>query len=225
MSIQYGQFCPIAKAAEIIGERWTLLILRELLLGSTRYNELQRALSQISPTLLSKRLAQLEDHGLLLKRAVSGAKRFEYQLTPSGRQLEPVLMGLGEWGMRWARGQMTDDELDVELLMTEFKRRSDTDQLPSGRVVVKFYYPELDQFSVWWIVFEEDGSRELCVNNPGKETDLTITADLRAMTEIWAGDLTVNQAKKAGRLKLAGNPVIGRTLSSWLGISLLAHVK
>ena len=225
MSIKYSQFCPISKAAEIIGERWTLLILRELLLGSTRYNELQRGLSQISPTLLTKRLAQLQEYGLITKKNTSDQKRYEYFLTPSGRELGPVIMNLGEWGMKWARGQMTDDELDVELLMTEFKRRSDPEQMPGGRNIIKFHYPELDLFPVWWIIFEEDGTRELCVNNPGKEVDLTIRSDLRTMTEIWAGDISVNEARKSGRLTLIGNPVLSRTLSAWLGTAILSHIR
>ena len=114
-----SQFCPIAKAAEVIGERWTLLILRELLLGTTRFNDFQRALSQISPTLLTKRLNQLNEDGLLIKKQPEPRKT-EYHPTAATRELAPVIMGLGEWGMKWARGQMTDEEMDVELLMLEF---------------------------------------------------------------------------------------------------------
>ncbi len=127
--------------------------------------------------------------------------------------------------MRWARGQMTDDELDVELLMTEFNRRLDSSQLPGGRTVIKFHFPKLDTFSLWWIVVNDDGSRELCVNNPGKEVDITITSELRALTEVWAGDTTIRKACKEGLLQISGNPVLVRTMKSWLGISLLAHVR
>ena len=108
MSIQYGQFCPITKAAEVLGERWTILIVRELLLGTTRFNELQRALSQISPSLLTKRLVQLQDYGLVIKKEIPAQRRSEYYLTAAGKELKPVVMGLGEWGSRWARGQMED---------------------------------------------------------------------------------------------------------------------
>src|SRR5215212_2928986 len=99
MSIRYRQFCPIAKAAEILGERWTILILRELLVGATRFSDLQRALSHISPTLLTKRLNQLEECGLLMRKKLPAQKRIEYQLAPAGRQLRPVVLSLGKWGM------------------------------------------------------------------------------------------------------------------------------
>ena len=114
---EYGQFCPVAKASDIIGERWTVLILRELLLGTTRYNDFQRSLSRISPTLLSKRLKMLEEKGLIVRKRSPGAKSHEYHLTACGRELEPMIEHLAVWGMRWARGQMTDIELDVEFLM------------------------------------------------------------------------------------------------------------
>ncbi len=140
MSIRYGQFCPVAKAAEVLGERWTILIIRELLLGTTRFSDLQRALSQISPTLLTKRLNQLQDCGLVIRKKLPQQRRTEYHLTPAGRELLPVVIGLGEWGMKWARGQMSDDELDVELLMHDFSRRIDETQLPGGRTVIKFVF-------------------------------------------------------------------------------------
>jgi DNA-binding HxlR family transcriptional regulator len=225
MSIRYGQFCPIAKASEILGERWTILIVRELLIGSTRFTELQRALSQISPTLLTKRLNQLQDAGLLVRKKMPGQRRSEYYLTPAGRELMPVVLGLGEWGMKWARGQMSDDELDVELLMHDFSRRIDEKQLPGGRTVIKFTFTGLTQFAHWWIVLEPNGERELCVNNPGKEVDVELCSDVRTMTEIWAGDREIRMAKNDGRLKMSGNPVLVRTVASWLRIGMFAGVR
>ncbi len=116
MSIRYGQICPVSKAAELLGERWTLLIIRELVLGTTRFNDFQRALSQISPTLLTKRLNQLEEAGLVVRKTMPNQRRIEYHPTAASKELKPIILGLGEWGMRWARGQMNDDELDVEML-------------------------------------------------------------------------------------------------------------
>jgi DNA-binding HxlR family transcriptional regulator len=225
MSIRYGQFCPVAKAAEVLGERWTILIIRELLLGTTRFTELQRALSQISPTLLTKRLNQLQDCGLVIRKKMPEQRRTEYYLTPAGKDLMPVVTGLGEWGMKWARGQMSDDELDVELLMHDFSRRIDETQLPGGRTVIKFVFSGLSQFAHWWIVLEENGERELCVNNPGKGVDIELRSDLRTMTEIWAGDTEIRTAKENGRLQLTGNPVLIRTLPSWLRIGMFANVR
>lgn len=225
MSLKYGQFCPIAKAAEVIGERWNILLIRELLLGETRFNDLQRGLSQMSPSLLAKRLKQLVDGGLVIKKELQGKRHAEYFLTAAGRELGPIVMSIGEWGARWARGQMDDDELDVELLMIDFRRRIDTDQLPSGRTVIRFIYPELKEFAHWWIVIEENGNRELCVDNPGKEVDVSLRCNLRTMTEIWAGDTSISQAKRDGLLQVTGNPVLARSVSKWLGISLMAHVR
>ncbi|MDQ8204294.1 helix-turn-helix domain-containing protein [Pelagicoccus sp. SDUM812003] len=225
MSLKYGQFCPIAKAAEVIGERWTLLLIRELLLGETRFNELQRGLSQMSPTLLAKRLKQLVDCGLVIKKELQGKRHSEYFLTAAGRELGPIVMSLGEWGARWARGQMDDEELDVELLMTDFKRRIDTDQLPAGRTVIHFIFPSLEMFAHWWIVIEENGARELCIDNPGKEVDVTLRCNLRTMTEIWAGDTTIAKARRDGLLKVTGNPVLARSVSKWLCSGLLSKIR
>jgi DNA-binding HxlR family transcriptional regulator len=223
--IRYGQFCPVAKAAEVLGERWTILIIRELLLGSTRFSDLQRALSQISPTLLTKRLNELQECGLLIRKTLPKQKRTEYHLTAAGRELLPVVTGLGKWGMKWARGQMSDDELDVELLMHDFCRRLDTAQLPGGRNVIQFDFTGLEKFAHWWIVIEENGERELCAINPGKGVDVQLRSDLRTMAEIWAGDTPIRIAKNAGRLEVTGNPVLARTLPAWLRIGMFAKVR
>jgi DNA-binding HxlR family transcriptional regulator len=223
--IRYGQFCPIAKAAEVLGERWTILIIRELLVGTTRFSDFQRTLSQISPTLLTKRLNQLQECGLVLRKNRPGLQRAEYHLTAAGRELQPVVFGLGEWGMKWVRGQMSDDELDVELLMHDFSRRLDAAQLPGGRTVIKFTFAGLAKFGHWWIVVEESGERELCADNPGQDADIQLRSDLRTMVKIWAGDTEIRTAKKDGRLQVMGNPVLARTASVWLRPSIFAHVR
>jgi len=224
MSTRYGQFCPVSKAAEVLGERWTILIIRELLLGTTRFNDFQRALSQISPTLLTKRLNQLQECGLVVRKTVPDQRRIEYQPMPAAKELKPIIFGLGKWGMKWARGQMNDDELDVELLMYDLHRRIDATQLPGGRTVIKFLFRGLPKFGHWWIVLE-NGARELCVDNPGKEIDVHLTTDLRTMAHIWAGDMEIRAAKKTGQLQLTGNPVLIRTVSAWLRPGLFAHVR
>jgi DNA-binding HxlR family transcriptional regulator len=225
VSIRYGQFCPVAKAAEVLGERWTILILRELLLGTTRFSDLQRGLSQISPTLLTKRLNELQDCGLVMRKQLPKQRRLEYHLTAAGRELQPVVNGLGRWGMKWARGQMSDDELDVELLMQDFSRRIDATELPGGRNVIQFVFTGLTTFAHWWVVIEEKGDRELCLVNPGKGVDVQLRSDLRTLTEIWAGDTEIRAAKKDGRLQVTGNPVLIRTLPSWLRIGAHAKVR
>ncbi len=155
MSIRYGQFCPVAKAAEILGERWTILIIRELLVGTRRFTDLQRGLAQLSPTLLTKRLGQLQDCGLVVRKAIPQQRRAEYHLSAAGRELQSVVLGLADWGMKWARGRMSDEELDVELLMQEYSRRIDQTQLPGGRTVVQFVFTDAGRFGRWWVVLEE----------------------------------------------------------------------
>lgn len=225
MAPQYHQFCPIAKAAEVVGAPWTILVIRELLLGTSRFSDFQRGLSQMSPSLLTKRLIQLQDFGLVTRRTVAGRRRCEYALTPAGRELAPIVLGLGEWGMRWARGRMTDDELDVELLMSDFRRRIDANALPTGQTVIQFTFRGLRQFADWWVVVEPDGERELCVEDPARGLDVHLTSDLRTLTEIWAGDLTVRQAQRDGRLTIAGNPHICRRASTWLGRGMFADIR
>lgn len=225
MSQRYCQFCPVSKAAEILGERWTILILRELLLGTTRYSELQRGLSRISPTLLTRRLQQLQDQGLIVRKDDERTGRVEYRLAPAGRELLPVVMSLGKWGMRWARGQMNDEELDVQLLMFDYTRRIDAEALPDGRTVVQFSFPGLPRFAHWWIVVESGGKRELCATNPGRTVDLHIKADLRTMVEVWAGDVPLRAARADGRVQVSGDPVLARTMSAWLRNGIFAGVR
>ena len=151
----YGQFCPVAKATELLGEKWMILILRELLLGSHRYNEFQRALSRISPSLLSKRLKQLESAGIVIRKVQQGRKGYGYYLTPAGKELAPIVEHMAIWGMRWARGQLDKDELDVEFLMWDIQRRLKTDSLPDGETILCFIFSDLKNYKSWWMVVNE----------------------------------------------------------------------
>ncbi len=223
--MRYGQICPVAKTAELLGERWTLLIIRELVFGTTRFNDFQRALSQISPTLLAKRLKELEGAGLVMRKAMPDGRRCEYYPTAATKELRPIIRDLGKWGMRWARGQMNDDELDVEMLMYDLQRRIDASQLPGGRTVVKFWFRGLPKFAHWWIVIEADGSRMLCVDKPRFPVDIELSTDLRTMSHVWAGDIDLRMAKNAARLDLKGNPILMRTVSSWLRPGAVAHIR
>ena len=220
----YGQFCPVAKATEIVGERWTLLILRELLLGTCRFNDFQRALSRVSPTLLNKRLKSLDELGIIVKKKIPGQKGFEYRLTASGKELAPLIETLAVWGMRWARGQMTDAELDVEFLMWDLQRRLQTQHLPAGETILCFTFAELDQFSHWWLVVYDD-EVDLCTRDPGKDVDLYISSSVRALAEVWRGDLGLRQALSAGRIKTHGLRALERSLSDWLGLCLYKDVQ
>jgi len=220
----YGQFCPVAKASDIIGERWTVLILRELLLGTTRFNDFQRALSRISPTLLSKRLKELEKKGLIVRKRSPGQERHEYQLTACGRELEPIIEHLAVWGMRWARGQMTDSELDVEFLMWDLQRRLQTDHLPNGETVLCFTFDELEKFKTWWLVACR-GEVDLCTESPGKDVDLYINTGVRTLAGVWRGDLDLKTALREKQIRVHGNIHLARAMPDWLGICLYAGVK
>ena len=221
---EYGQFCPVAKATDIIGERWTVLILRELLLGTTRYNEFQRGLSRISPTLLSKRLKTLEEKGLVVRKRPPGNRNYEYHLTACGRELEPLIEHLAVWGMRWARGQMTDTELDVEFLMWDLQRRLQTDHLPDGETVLCFVFDELERFKTWWLVANVEGV-DLCSEDPGKEVDLYINTQVRDLATVWRGDVPLQSARREKLIRTHGNTHLARTMPDWLGICLYADVS
>jgi len=221
---QYGQFCPVAKATEVVGEKWTLLIVRELLLGTTRFNDFQRALSRISPTLLTKRLKFLEEKGIVLRKRVPGQRGHEYRLTVAGKELAPLIEGLAVWGMRWARGQMTDDELDVEFLMWELQRRINTQQLPTGQTVLCFVFDELEQFNTWWLVIAGDAV-DLCTEDPGKEVDLYVTSSVRTLAEVWDGALDVRHALRQGLIQTHGLRPLVKNLPDWLGICPYADIR
>lgn len=147
--MEYGQFCPIAKATEIIGEKWTLLLVRELLMGGTRFSELQRGLSLISPTMLSKRLATLEEHGLVMKKKISNQKGYEYFPTKSCSELLPIIKTLGDWGMRWARSNLTEKDYDVELLMLYLRRSINSENLVGNETVIRFKFTDIDTYPDW----------------------------------------------------------------------------
>lgn len=221
--VAYGQFCPVSKAAEVVGDRWTMLILRELLMGTHRFNDFQRALSRISPTILAKRLKYLEACGVVRRRRVSGQKGYDYQLTASGKELEPMIETLAVWGMRWARGQMSDDELDVELLMWDIHRRIDTARLPAGETVLCFTFEDLDKYKSWWLVIEGDDV-DLCTEDPGKDVDLYVTTKLRTLVEVWQGDTPLAAAIDAERITAIGDRRLKRDMASWFPLCAYADV-
>lgn len=221
--MEYGQFCPVAKALEVLGERWTLLIVRELLMDGSRFNELQRGLSQISPTILTKRLNDLTDTGIVVRKKIPGQRGYEYFLTAMGQELLPVVKSIGDWGMRWARGKMDDSDLDLELLMLYLERCIQTDKLPGKETVIRFRFTDVDKFNEWWVVANEDDV-DVCVRNPGKDVDIYFTTDLRTMIEVWMGDTPYKSAISDGRLTLVGPSALTRDVKSWLAPSIFAGI-
>ena len=221
--MEYGQFCPLAKAMEILGEKWTMLILREMHMGATRFNELQRGLSSISPTILTKRLNDLADTELILRKKIPGQRGNEYFLTQAGKETLPLLMGIGEWGMRWARGDVRDSELDVELLMIYLQRSIKTENLPGEESVIRFSFTDLKKLGSWWLLVK--GSNvDICLEDPGRHVDIYLTTDLRTMINCWMGDETYKKAIAEKRMKLVGPSALTRNIQLWIADSVFAGI-
>lgn len=221
--MDYGQFCPIAKAMQVLGEKWTILILREMHMGATRFNELQRGLSLISPTILTKRLNDLCDAELVLRKKISGQRGYEYFLTQAGQETLPLLKVVGNWGMRWARGDLRDTELDVELLMLYLQRSIKTDSLPGDQTVIKFKFTDLKKLSDWWLLVK-GCNVDICLENPGKDVDVYFTTDLRTMVGCWMGDKTYKAAIADKQLNVVGPSALTRNIQYWITDSIFAGI-
>jgi DNA-binding HxlR family transcriptional regulator len=209
----YGQYCPISRALDVLGERWSLLILRDMLVGSTRFNDLARGLPGVSRSLLSKRLRQLERAGIV--------ERYDgrYLLTDAGRDLEPIVFGLGEWGARWSFGDPEPAERDPELLVWWMHTRLDTSQLPGDRHVLHISFR--DDPRHFWIVVER-GTPSVCLSDPGFEVDVTITADVDALQQVWLGRLPLRDAVRDGRIEFQGPSALTRRMPRVLRLSPVA---
>jgi DNA-binding HxlR family transcriptional regulator len=221
----YGQFCPVAMASEVICARWTPLILRELLCGSTRFNDLRRGVPRMSPSLLSKRLKELEQAGVIETRPTGQAGNVEYCLTQAGQELRPIVMSLGIWGQRWVETQLTLKNLDPSLLMWDMRRSLDLTPMPPRRCTIQFHYPELPAARQrFWLVIDKR-LVDLCPVDPGYEVDLFVETSLRTMTAIWMGLTNVQAELDAGRLELSGDKTLARSMQQWLGLSPFAKEK
>ena len=219
MPSHYGQFCPVAKAMELLDERWTLLIVRELMLGSQHFNALRRGVPRMSPALLSKRLQTLVRAGVV-ERWEDG-NRITYRLSESGKELVPIVEALGRWGIRWI-GELGDEDLDPHLLLWDIRRGVDTEAVPDGRTVVGFVFPEMpSSCRRWWIVITQEGV-DACDFDPGHPVRVTVETSLRTMTRIWRGDLAWAAALRSGDLVLQGEPQACRALPRWFTLSSLA---
>lgn len=217
----YGQFCPVAMAAEILCTRWTTLVIRELLCGTTHFNDLRRGLPRMSPALLSKRLKELERAGIIhATRTANGGT--EYRLTEAGEDLRPLILGIGFWGQRWIESRLSLKNLDPSLLMWDIRRHLSPEPLPPRRCTIQFRYPELQPAQQnWWLVVDK-GAVDLCGFDPGFEIDLLVTSSLRSMTAIWMGMTVVRKEIEAGRVEIDGDPRIAQAMQQWLGLSTFA---
>lgn len=220
----YGQFCPVAKAAEVVAERWTPLVLRELFCGSTRFNQLRRGLPLMSQSLLSRRLRTLEQAGVITRSKRKETASFEYRLTEAGQELWPVIEQLGVWGKRWLRARIQQGDLDAGLLMWDIHRNLVCDPWPRPRIVVRFQFTGAERGQQrWWLLLER-GEVQLCLLDPGFDVDLSVRTSLRTLTEIWLGDLDLSRALAGGALQLDGPRELTRAFPTWLRFSELTRV-
>jgi len=223
----YNQFCPVAMAAEILCSRWTLVLLRELVAGSTRFNDLRRGVPRMSPALLSKRLKDLEAAGIVQRsRAKGEVGVFEYQLTKSGRDLGPVIEAVGVWGQRWIETESSLEKLDPTLLMWDMRRNIDPKPIPEQRSVIQVIFAGLPASQKnWWLIVQPGKEVDLCSVDPGFDVDLYLSTDLRTMTEVWMGYTPLAQAKKQGRLTATGDRQLEANMTNWLTLSPFAKFE
>jgi DNA-binding HxlR family transcriptional regulator len=218
----YGQFCPVAKASEVFAERWTPLIVRELLLGSHRFNDLERGLPRISRSLLAQRLKSLESAGLIERHADPNERGAEYYLTAAGQELFEIIMKLGEWGQRWVNQQVRPSDIDPRFLLWDMRRRIHIDQLPEGRTVV-----EIDLYGAskgcFWLLLERP-EPSLCLYHLGFEVDLVVNADTASLHQVWAGHMSWADAFHLGLIHVSGPSTLVRAFPGWFALGMFAHI-
>ena len=223
MPENYGQFCPVAQAAEVLTERWTLLVLRELLMGSTRFNEIQRGVPRMSSSLLSKRLRELERSKLLTREPLNGERGYAYRLTPAGEALGPLVVALGTWSREHLKREISAEEADPALLMWDLRRSVKLGKLPQEQVVVFFRFRDAEEGKrAWWLVANA-ANADLCFTDPGFGVDLNVDAETRAMAEVWVGKRELGAAMRAKQIRVTGPDHLVRGLPDWLGFSTFAY--
>ncbi|NNE24225.1 MAG: helix-turn-helix transcriptional regulator [Rhizobiales bacterium] len=220
----YGQFCPVAKAAELFCERWTPLILRDLGAGASRFSELHRGVPLMSPTLLSRRLKQLEAEGVIETRPSKRGRRKTYHLTPAGAEFLPVVQSLGVWGQRWSRRELVDHEVDLGLLLWALERSVKPDAFGSESAVVRLQFVDQPKGKdIWWLLNQGD-TCELCLEDPGFDVKLYLSCTLPDMIYITRGDLALNAAIASDRLEVIGGANARKRLAAWLNLSPIAAI-
>jgi DNA-binding HxlR family transcriptional regulator len=217
----YGQFCPVAKAMELLDERWTMLVVRELLLGSRHFNDLRRGVPKMSPALLSKRLKSLTRAGVVERNEIDG--RTTYSLTECGKELADVVDALGAWGVRWI-GELGEQDLDPHLLMWDMRRTIPIEAWPRTRTTLAFRLDGVAaKASRWWLVVA-DGEADVCDFDPGYEVSAIVETSLRTLTHIWRGDIRWQHALLDGTVKVSGPADVRRSIPGWIGQSALSSV-
>jgi DNA-binding HxlR family transcriptional regulator len=217
---RYGQYCPVARAAEILADRWTVLIIRELLADVNHFNELERGLPHMSRTLLAERLRRLEQVGVLERRGASRGKQTEYRLTSAGRDLQTIIDQFGGWGARWAFGDPRPNELDPVVLLWWMRRRVCIEAIGKRRLVIQFDFGGGPRQSYWLLIESTDVS--VCLRNPGFDVDVTVSADIVAFYRVWLGRVSLFKALQRQEVRLDGTSADIRAFSGWFTWSPMA---
>ena len=218
----YGQYCPIARGAEIFAERWTPLIIRNLHLGGASVSEILEGAPRLSRTMLSQRLKQLERLGVVESAPKSDGRGNHYQLTSAGHDLFAVCQSLGEWGARWL--EIAPENLDPFVALLSMCHALRRDRLPDRRVVIRFDFTGRGRRERYWLLIER-GDTEICKTSPGLDEDLCVTAEAEAFVKWHAGQLTWAQATRENRIQLDGSLSLARAFPSWNARSMFAHIK
>lgn len=209
----YGRFCPIALASEVVADRWTPLILRELVLGNTRFNDIARGLPGISRSLLVSRLKHLERKGVVESWPLPSGRGSSYHLTPAGRDLQPVLIAFGRWAVNWLYDDLDPGDIDPITLTWWMHRRVDPTELPEQRVVVQFDHTAPERMTLWMVL--ERGEASVCVQHPGFDSDVVVTMETTALAEVFAGTVEWRRAVADGRIEVVGPSHLVRALRRW----------
>jgi DNA-binding HxlR family transcriptional regulator len=219
---KYGQYCPVARSVEILGDRWTLLIVRDLLDGKNHFNDLERGLPGIPRAVLADRLRRLQRAGLLERQIEASRRRTRYQLTQAGKELNPVIDALTRWGARWAFGEPDASELDPILLLWWMRDRVHLDRLPRRRIVVEFAFHGPRRSTYWLVLQPNDIS--ICLTHPGFEVDVQVTAELATLYKVWLGRMTFAEALREQQIDLNTSASLARNFPRWFAWSAAADV-
>lgn len=223
MRQEYGQFCPVALASEVLAERWTFLVVRELLAGARRFNEIRRGVPRLSATLLKQRLQTLEAEGIVERSRTGKRATPGYRLTGAGIALKPVISAVGEWGQRWAR-EIESRDLDPGWLVWAMHRRLNTAVMPPGRTVIEFEFTDVPAAArCFWLV-HHDGAVDVCIKDPGFESSVRVVTPLRVWAEVWRGLRPLKAALRAGAVRLEGRAELRRAFPRWLLYSVFASI-
>lgn len=222
---QYGQYCPLAMSSEFLCNRWTMLVLRELLFGSTGFNDISRGVPRMSRTLLSNRLKELIERGIVIRQTKQIGGQIHYKLTEAGQALGPVVFSMAHWGQEWLEIEPSVENVDVGFLMWDIHRNAvPLDELPSPFIVEFYLNDVVENKSTHWLVFE-DGKVDLCHIDHGFNVDVHIDVSVKKLTKVWMGWEDINAAIRDKSVKLMGHEKYTKIATSWLGQSSVANVR